>query len=343
MKVNKLELLNALNKVRPGLASRELIEQSTSFAFVGNQVVTYNDEISISHPVPGMDVTGAVKAQALFGFLNKVKTDVIDMEWQDNQVIIKAGRAKAGLVFEAQVKLPLQEEIGNINKWMALPDKFIEALKLCYPCTSKDMSRPIITCVHISDNIVEASDTFQIIRYTLPAKVPGVKSVLIPANSIRELIRYAIIEMAVSGSWVHFRTEDGTIFSTRTIEGVFPDTTPFLEINGDEFLFPDTMKGALDKASIFSRNDLTPGEIPTVSIQVTDARITVIAKNDHGWFEEKLKSSFQGRSFTFFIGIEFLITLFDRLQTCIISQDKIGFSGKNWQHIISIQSEEREE
>ena len=48
MKINKKELQEALERVKPGLASRELIEQSTSFAFMRDRVVTYNDEISIS-------------------------------------------------------------------------------------------------------------------------------------------------------------------------------------------------------------------------------------------------------------------------------------------------------
>lgn len=343
MKLNKLDLLNALEKVKPGLANREMIEQSTSFTFLDNRVVTYNDEISISHPVKGMEVTGAVKAQALYAFLSKIKKEEIDLEWEDNQVIIKAGRAKAGLIFETEVKLPLKEEIGEIKKWTPLPDKFIEALKLCHPCASRDMSRPIITCVHLAGDIIEASDTFQIIRYRLPSKIIPDKSILLPAHSIRELIKYDIKEMAYAGTWIHFRTEDGTIFSARTIEGVFPDTSPYLEIEGNEFEFPDAMKEALDKAGVFTRNDLNPGEIPTVTVEVKGQRITIKAKNSYGWFEEVLKSSYEGKGFTFFIGIEFLIDLFDRLQTCIISSDKIGFSGKNWNHIISIQSEQEEE
>ena len=86
MKINKTELQLALEKVKPGLASKEVIEQSTSFAFMGNRVVTYNDEISISHPVKGLEVMGAVKAQALYSFLSKVKRDEIDVEWEENQL-----------------------------------------------------------------------------------------------------------------------------------------------------------------------------------------------------------------------------------------------------------------
>ena len=50
--MKKAELIKALEAVRPGLANKEMIEQSTSFAFMKDRVVTYNDEISISYPKP---------------------------------------------------------------------------------------------------------------------------------------------------------------------------------------------------------------------------------------------------------------------------------------------------
>jgi len=339
MKLNKSDLLDALEKVKPGLANREIIEQSTCFTFLGDRVVTYNDEISVSHPVKGLNVTGAVKAQTLYAFLNKIKKDEVDFEWKENQIVIKAGRAKAGLLFENEVKLPLEEELGEIENWVPLPDKFVEGLKLCYPCASRDMSRAILTCIHLTGDIIEASDTFQIIRYRLPSEIISGESILIPATSVRELVKYDVKEMACTEAWIHFRTDEGTVFSARTIEGEFPDTAPHMEIEGDEFRFPDTMREALDKAIVFARDDLSLEEISVVTVEVKPQRITIKAKNSYGWFEEVLKSSYEGKEFTFLIGIEFLINLFDRLQTCIISSNKIGFFGENWSHVIAIQSQ----
>ena len=74
MKISRVELLEALEKVKPGLANKELIEQSTSFAFIGDRVVTYNDEISVSHTVKGLEnMRGAIKAKTLYEFLARVK------------------------------------------------------------------------------------------------------------------------------------------------------------------------------------------------------------------------------------------------------------------------------
>ena len=48
MKLNKADLQRALEIVKPGLANKEMIEHSTSFAFINGKVITYNDEISLS-------------------------------------------------------------------------------------------------------------------------------------------------------------------------------------------------------------------------------------------------------------------------------------------------------
>ena len=56
MKTNKTKLQTALEIVKPGLANKEIIEQSTSFAFLKGKVVTYNDEVSISHPLKGIEL-----------------------------------------------------------------------------------------------------------------------------------------------------------------------------------------------------------------------------------------------------------------------------------------------
>ena len=292
MKVSKKDLQVALEKVKPGLASKEMIEQSTSFAFVGDRVVTYNDEISISHPVKGLNVKGAIKAQTLYSFLSKIRREEIDVEWEENQVKITAGRAKAGLVFEAEVKLPI-EEVGAIGDWKPLPEDFLEAMRFCHPCCSKDMSRPILTCVHVSDKKVQASDSYQIIEYRLEKKMP-IKGFLLPASAVRELIKYNVKEIAEGEGWVHFRSEEGTIFSSRIFEGNFPDIEKFLEFDGVDIPFPSNAIQALDRAKVFTKSDFAGDDLATVDVEVSDGKIKLSAKDESGWFEEIVRTKYDG-------------------------------------------------
>ena len=88
MKINKSDLVSALEKVKSGLSSKEAILQSTSFAFLGGNVVTYNDEISLSHPVEGLEITGAVQATELYQLLKKLKQEEISLEVSENEILI---------------------------------------------------------------------------------------------------------------------------------------------------------------------------------------------------------------------------------------------------------------
>jgi DNA polymerase III sliding clamp (beta) subunit (PCNA family) len=339
MKVSKAELQAALEKVKPGLASKEMIEQSTSFAFVGDRVVTYNDEISISHPVKGLNVKGAVKAQTLYSFLSKIRREEIDVEWEENQVKIKAGKAKAGLVFESEVKLPI-EEVGAIGDWKPLPEDVLEAMRFCHPCCSKDMSRPILTCVHVSGKQVEASDSYQIIRYQLEKKVP-VKAFLIPASAVRELIKYDIKQVAEGDGWIHFKTEDGTIFSSRIFEGSFPDVGKFLEFDGVEIVFPKNAIQALERARVFAKSDVGD-EFASVDVEISETGLTFASKDTSGWFEESAKSKYKGDPIKFTTGVDFLINLLGQVTSCIFGEDKIKFTGEKWAHVVATTNTEAE-
>lgn len=337
MTINKVDLQKALERVKPGLANRELIEQSTSFAFMGDRVVTYNDEISISHPVNGMDVTGAVKAESLYALLSKIKRDEIEMEWEENQVKIKAGRARAGLVFEQELRLPVGE-VGKIGDWKKLPGDVMTAMKFCYPICSKDMSRPVLTCIHVGKKAVRASDSYQIVKHALQEEMP-VNEFLIPASSVRELIKYDVTEIAEGEGWYHFKTEDGTVFSSRVFDGDFPEIDALLEFDGTEISFPKTSGQALDKAKIFSKGDFHADHLAVVDVKVGDNRITFSSKNESGWFEESVRTRYKEKEITFTTGIEFLMEVLRQSPTCVFSEDRIKFTGENWKHIVAITTE----
>jgi len=338
LKINKTELQNALEKVRPGLANRDLIEQATSFSFMGNRVVTYNDEISISHPVKDLAIKGAIKATALYEFLNRIKKDEIDIKEEENQVIIKSGKSKAGLIFENETKLPI-EEIGEIGDWEAVPKNFIEALKFCHPICANDMSRPTLTCVHITNNRAEASDSCQIVSYDF-SEALSIKSCLIPATSVRALVKYNVTKVSLGESWIHFKTEDGTVFSSRILDHKFPDTSIHFNTEGIDFCFPENIEEILQRAFVFSKS---ANDTPMVVVSINEkGKIKITSKNEYGWFEESavVKADYNGGTISFSVGIEFLLGVFSKGQSCVIGAGKISFTGENWRHVVAIMADE---
>ena len=212
--MKKQDLLTALETVKPGLASKEMIEQSTSFAFMNGQVVTYNDEISLSHPIPDLEIKGAVQAEELYKLLNRLKEDEIEVEIKKNELRLESGNTKAGLTLQQEIKLPL-EEIGETGKWKILPENFLKHVRFAMTCCSRDMSRPVLTCVHISkEGLIEGSDSLRITRCQLEGEMP-VKTFLLPVSASVEVVKLEPTKVAEGDGWIHFKTDEGTILSCR--------------------------------------------------------------------------------------------------------------------------------
>jgi len=339
MKINKNDLQRALEKVKPGLANKEIIEQSTHFAFMGDRVVTYNDEISISCQVLNLDLTGAVSAQELYAFLNRIKVEEIEAEITENEIRLKTGKGTAGLVLHPEIRLPLQE-MGDIEEWHELPEGFMEAMAFCRFSCSKDMSRPILTCVHVGEDYMESSDNIRFTYRDLPSGKIPIPEFLIPGATVQDLNHYAATEIATSTGWVHFRTADKTVtFSCRIFDDNYPNTDAILGMTEDpvEIILPKDLPEVLDRASVFAKAQFDSDTQVTVTLK--DRKILIEAKNTAGWFEEELPIRYRGGMIKFVINPAFLAEMLDKTKSCLISGNKIKFGEEDqegWAHIIGL-------
>ena len=104
MIVNRKELLNVLQKVKPGLATKETIEHTTGFIFYDNRVFTYNDEVAVSHPID-VGFEGAVIAKEFYDMLDKMVDDEIEIGPSEGTLRITGKRAKGGVKFFMEIKM----------------------------------------------------------------------------------------------------------------------------------------------------------------------------------------------------------------------------------------------
>jgi hypothetical protein len=321
--MKKQDLLQALEIVKPGLADHEIIEQSTSFAFINRRIVTYNDEISISHPVEGLNITGAIQAKELYELLHKIKQDEIEISISENEVILKAGKTTAGFILQSDIKLPL-EEIGELGKWKDIPEGFIDALQMTVLSVSRDAGSNL-TCIHINEEgFIESSDSYRITRYTLENKIP-IKTTLIPAHSVIKVIKLKPTKITKGEGWIHFKTKEDTIISCRIFEDTFPDCTPHLKVIGTEITFPKTINDILSRAGVFSDNQ--------VSVILNKNKINIESKSDSGKFKEIANTEYDGEFISFMVNPQLLRNILTETQTCIYNGRMLKFKGKNWEYI----------
>lgn len=329
-------LLKALTIVKPGLGTKELIEQSTAFAFKDDRVVTYNDEISISHPVEDLNITGAIKAEELYQFLSKVTTDEIDIKINEDEteLIVKAGKSKASFTLQNEIKLDLSQLEGK-KKWKDLPDEFISALTFVSFCCSKDASTPALTCVHITPDRMEATDRYRVVRYPVESSI----DLLLPAEAIPVIKSINPSKICVDKQWVHFKNADETILSCRVFSAEFPIVKQFFDIDGVDLKFPAKLTEILERAAVFAKRDYLYDE--AVIITLSEKQITVQATCDSAKFEESTVMKYNGKELTFKIIPHLLRDILKEEATITLAAEKIKFQTDKWEYIAVLSKVEK--
>ena len=344
MIIKKNDLQQALQIVEPGLAGKELLhlEQSKSFAFLDGKVITYNDQISVSHPIQGWEgIEGVVQADKLFQLLGKLKTEEIDISVnKDNEILIKAGRAKAGLTLQTDIQLPLDMDVADKGEWQALPENFMDALMFVISSASHDSTDPILTCIHVSRaGYLESSDSYRVAKYELAQAMP-VKTFLLPVSSASELRKITPVMIAEGDGWIHFKTEEETVFSCRIIDDEFPDTSSHLRVTGYQLVFPEATKEIIERAMIFAERRKDVDE--QVFIFLKESQLKVRSEADAGWFEESTDAEYNGTPVSFSAAPYLLKDILSETLSCIIAKDKtkLKFMGDKWQYMAALIGDE---
>src|SRR5690606_29759183 len=100
IRVNREEVLRVLESVTPGLASREIIQQSTCLVFEDDRVFTFNDEVGCSRESPIKGFTGAIKAKPLLDLFSKMPEDELGVEWNGKEIQVHGKKRKSGIRVE---------------------------------------------------------------------------------------------------------------------------------------------------------------------------------------------------------------------------------------------------
>jgi len=335
MEIEREELKQALETVKPGLANKEIILQTTSFAFMDGDVVTYNDKISMRHPVKGLDLEGAIKADELYQLLGKLKAKELTLEVSENEVLIKSAKSSAGLKLTEQISLPL-DEIDEIGKMKTLPIDFLPAIASAVQSTTKDMSMAILTCISIDGYNLDSSDNSRISRVILENEMP-VDAFLLPNDVVPLILKMKATKIALTDSWVHFGNDEGTLLSARIFADIFPDLGKYLKLQkAVKIQLPEELAEMLDRAAVFSKRDHFLDEL--VTIQIEPKKLKVKGESDTGWYAEVAKLKYEGEVISFEITPFVLQGILEKGKEMQYSskQSMIKFETENWQYTAKV-------
>jgi len=319
------ELINALTIVKPGLSNKEIIEQSTDFVFQNGMVVTYNDEISVRHPID-LEIEGAVKADEFYKFLNKTKAKKVLFKQEGNKILMKAGRSKVTLNVK-EVALDLSE-IQTKKKWEDFNADLFSAAEFVSFAASKDASTPALTCVHFRPGLVEATDKYRVAVFECDVD----KEFLLPADLLPILKKINPAQICMQNEWVHFRNESGTELSSRVLSAQYPDLNKIWIEGAQELQLPDKLLDIVERAAVFASDDFEYDRM--LDLKIVGNLVTVNSKSESSEFEETTKIEYDGPELKFRIVVTVLYDILKKeASTVLIKGHKIQFEGDGWKYL----------
>lgn len=335
MKINRQELIEALTNIKPGIVTKEIIEQSTHFSFSPRSIQTYNEEIAITYKFQ-TGLNGAVRATEFFDLINKYSAEELDIENGDDCFIIIAGKSKANINADSEIKLP-KLNLNKIKDWYPLPNNFCEAVTFCLFSVATDATIPAMGCLNADKGNLISCDNFRATRMKFDKRIR--KPFLLPANAAKELIKSEPTHYSVSDSWIHFKNENRLNFSSRMISDDYPPVGSLLDEayekdDKQKIELPEQLAESVSKAAIFSKSRLDKdGEI---LLKFDKNKLTCRGEGDLGWFEETYRLRYSGKKKEVNIIAEMLSDILSRFRTITIGETKVYFRGENFDHIISL-------
>lgn len=330
MQIERETLLKQLEIVAPGTSTKEIIEQSSCVVFHGGFLLSYNSEIACRLQ-SDIELSGAIHANTMLEALRKLKEEIITIEEQEGEIVIIGKNKKIGIRREATIQLPL-EDIETPSKWHKLPEEFNDALQMVVNCASKDEQKFNVTCVQIHPEWIQATDDYQLAQYRMELK--GIESDhMVRANTIKQIIPFAVTKMSVTENWVHFRSPIGLIISCRQHVVNYPDTSAFIKQEGTLIRLPKALVDAADLAEIFSGQNPDKNEI---TITLKPGKMIVYGEGVSGWSRETKKIKYTGEEIRFRAIPRLLRQIAQNHNDCEVCERVLKVTGNNYTYISAL-------
>ncbi|QDP54827.1 MAG: hypothetical protein Unbinned3891contig1000_25 [Prokaryotic dsDNA virus sp.] len=290
MKYNREELLKLLALAKPGLSSRDFVEQSSCFAFDGKYVFTFNDEVACRVPLKTA-FRGAVKSASLLSILEKVEDNevVVQLSKTGKQLIVRTKGRRLQLAFESEIRMPL-EAVETPKEWKSLPRYFDDAIRMCASCVTSDESKFKFTCVHLHPKHIEACDNYKFVRcrFKTGLRVP----ILVRGSALAGVHEMGFNEMCVTKLWLHLRNSEGLVFSCRRFLEEYPSLDKFSGLSGEPFSLPKGLEVDVDLCEgLVKEREASP----FLEIELEPRKLTLRGVGMSGIFTRVARTTYTGK------------------------------------------------
>lgn len=335
MQVSREVLLSQLDSVYPGISSKDIIEQGSCFAFQDGKVFSFNDEVACQCECD-IGFTGAIQAEPLLRILRKLEEDELGITVTEGEIIIKGKKRRSGLRYESAITLPISA-IEQPGKWKSLNPEFTEAVDVVKNTASKDQTAFALTCVHITPEYVESTDNIQISRYKLETGFDS--NFLLRRESVQHIVGLGMSKFSVTKSWVHFKNKRGLIFSCRSHDAQFPDTSGPLKAKGSAATLPKGLSKAAETAEVFSSEN----DDNMVVVELRTGKVKLSGHGVSGWHEEVKKMNYDGPDIKFMIAPALLSRITAQHNECQITDSILKVIEGKYTYVTCLHKDDKDD
>jgi DNA polymerase III sliding clamp (beta) subunit (PCNA family) len=338
MKIDRKQLMDVLEKVKPGLAKNEVIEQSTHFIFDDNLIRTYNDEIAITHSFKS-ELQGAVSAKEFYGIFNKIPDDKITAtDKGDGKFLFKGKKKQITFKIDSHISIPRIKVKGmNSKEWMSLPDDFSDAVKFCIFSASKNSVQGTMTGILVDGKYAVSCDNYRATKVKMKSEVD--EPLLIPAHVAVDLVKYNVKKYYFDTNWMHFINAEKTAFSCRRMEGKYrQEVFDIFRVKGKKTGLPEELVEILDRSKVIVTGELDYDKFVTITLK--EGQIDSVGVGPAAKIEEQTETKYKGKDLSILVQPDLIMEIMKHLKEVIIGESHLLFKSGNIEHVILLMSGE---
>lgn len=338
--MNRIEFLNILESVKPGLSNFDFTEQSDCFMFDKEYITTNNEQVTITREFKS-EIEGAIPANELYQFIKKLKSENIEIAFINKKLIIKNKKTNASFNTEEikNKKIMTLKELNSKLPWSHLPDNFYKSLKVCLFSASTNNLLPAYTCLNITKNYIISNDNFRITKTRLNMEISD--PFLLPVNIAKQLINYDPILYWIEDNIIYFLNGKDILFSCVKYNYEYPDIESEFNIKGKKIKLPNELNKILERTQIFTKAQNK--EDLKIDLIIKSNSIICKAQGIAGSLEESIDIRYRGPDIKIKINPLFLQeaktlgnTNLYTFKEIIIGDYSVLFRGENIEHLIKL-------
>lgn len=340
MKVNRKELMNVLQMLKPGLAKKDSVAQGVHFMSTGNEILSFSGRLCIRHPFVAFPF--CVKGEEFFKVLDRIADETVEINEKGGKIHVEGSSVKAGLATLLETDEGMMAGIEAIQKEtdndrLALPKDFIPALFLTMFSAHPSPNEATMHDVEFIGMDAFSTDRLRMSWYVMDSEVPD--RFLIDRSSATELVKFpSINEVIITSNWLHFFNPDGVSFSCIRDKGdSLKVKEKFSDLDDDNMIeLPKTLREVINSISFLADED---GDKKYITVYASKNGITCKAEKEVGWIQKAVEwPEYDGEPFSFVINAEFFGQVLEKATKMKLIRDgRLGFfATENFYHVVGL-------